>query len=164
MDLRIGNNAVDKVYIGTQPVSRIYQGTSLVWQASVAPAVAMPDVTDAGEGETGTVYSGVSLNGDGTFLTLGGMDVGPNSGSWLTAGVAADVEVYATYNITSGSASGYGTFNTWVPLTSGAEFGISRATNGAGAGSVSLTFRNKNTLVQLDTATIGVSVYRGVPI
>ena len=33
MSLRLGNNEPNKLYVGTQPVQKIYRGSGLVWSA-----------------------------------------------------------------------------------------------------------------------------------
>lgn len=161
----LGSASVDDYKLGSSQVDKVYLGTTLVWEKVAALSVAMPDVTDYNEASSGTVLVGVTLSSSGTFTTVGGLGVGPNSGSWLTGGSAADVEVYATY--TGGGIGGTWTttgWSTWLPMSSGFYARLSRTTDGTSSGTVSLTFRNKNTLATLDTATLSLRVYRGVPI
>lgn len=160
MALKLGTTDVAAIRIGTSVVSKVMVGTALVWQAYIAPVVAMPDVSDYKEATTGTVSAGVSLASNGSFSAIGGQGIGPNTGTWCTAGLPADVEVYATVAGGAGSAWSASALNTWV-AAAGFYVSLDRTTNGSSSGTVNLTFRDKNTLVQLDTAAIDVSNYRG---
>lgn len=132
-----------------------------VWPLYVAPVVAMPDVNDYKEAAFGTVTVGISLSSDGTFSTIGGQGLGPNSGAWCTAGAPADVEVYATVSGGTGASWSSSGLNAWV-TAAGFYVSLAKTTNGTSSGAINLTFRNKTTQAQLDAATINLSLYRGI--
>ena len=129
-----------------------------VWPSASGPTVAMPNVVDYKERSSGSVTAGISIVPDGSFTTIGGHGVGPNSGSWLTSGSSSDVQVYATYSGGLG-ASWSGTFGSWV--SPGGLWSITRSADGTSTGVISLVFRDKTTHAILDSADIDVSVYRG---
>lgn len=126
--------------------------------AASPPAVAMPDTYNYGQAQVGSAEASISINSDGSWSNSA-LDGGP----WLTAGVAADVEVYAANGSTS-NATWIGTFNTWVSLANGGTWILSRNIQGTSYGSITFTFRNKNTLAQLDTASASMEAYKGIPV
>jgi len=125
----LGSASVDDYKLGSSQVDKVYLGTTLVWEKPATLSVAMPDVTDYNEASSGTALAGVTLSSSGTFTTNGGLGSGPNSGSWLTGGSAADVEVYATYTGGSGGTWATTGWSTWLPMSSGFYARLSRTTN-----------------------------------
>ena len=123
--------------------------------AVASPVVNLADLSDYGEGVESVfaARSGIYLGTDGSYFLIGY----GTPGSWLVSGNASDVQVYAT--VTTSGATSSGTFNTWLDMTQNRTFEVIRAPAGSGSGTISLTFRNKNTLSQLDTATISCSVF-----
>ena len=129
--------------------------------AYIAPSVDMPNVYDYKQGTFGGLQGGITLNSNGSFAAIGGEGAGPNSGSWLTAGSASDVQVYASKSGGAG-ASWSGVWDTWVDI--GDMWTLTRSNNGTSTGTINLTFRNKTTLATLDTAFVDIEVYRGTPV
>ncbi len=122
--------------------------------AVASPVVNLADLSDYGQGtrSISQARSGIYLLTDGSYSLIGY----GTTGSWLVSGNASDVQVYAT--VTTSRASSSGTFNTWLDMTQNRTFEVIGTAVGSGSGTISLTFRNKNTLSQLDTATISCDV------
>lgn len=125
--------------------------------AVASPVVNLADLSDFGDGIVFVfeARAGIDVRTDGSYSLIGT----GTTGSWLISGNASDVQVYAT--VTTSGASSSGTFNTWLDMTQNRTFEVIRTPPGSGIGTISLTFRNKNTLSQLDTATIYCDVSVG---
>lgn len=131
----------------TETESLSYKNTTVV----AGPAVSMQD-----DYATSTTNIAIRLLTNGTFA------IDTNSGpgfakQWLTSGSASDVEVRATkdgiFNMTNG--------NTWLALSSNRTFVVDANFGQNASGNVNLTFRDKNTLATLDTASIYVNINQG---
>lgn len=140
-------------FSGQISISQFY-GTA---GAGNSPVVVLADLTGFKQSTVGNVQCNFQLNPDGSYAID---SIGPNSGQWLSAGAASEVEVYA---VASGAVSG-AALNTWLNLGTTRSWWISRTLNGTSFANLNLTFRRTSDGAELDTANIWLEVYRGIPV
>jgi len=96
----------------------------------------------------------ITILNDGTWssTTVGG---GTNTGTWLTAGTVAQVEVYLTG---SGDALSSGTLDTWLSCSTTRSWTLTNSADGVSTKTWTgtMTFRDATTLATLDTAAISI--------
>lgn len=100
----------------------------------------------------------VSILNDGTWstTTVGG---GTNTGTWLTAGAVADVDVYLSG---TGDALDSGTLNTWLNCATTRSWTLTEADVGTLAWNGTMQWRDAVTLAVLDTASVDIQATQDI--
>lgn len=124
------------------------------------PTVAMPDAYPTIFQNGGSATAQLILGDNGTWSATGG-----GSGTWLTSGSVNDLQVIGQIT-DSGDGTGTfsGTIDAWIDCTPTKTWSLSRAITGTSTRTMLLTFRNKNTLAHIDTASIFFDVTRDTPL